>query len=183
MKNNARIFNFKKILACGLIVSFAITVASCEPLRKKFIRKKKASEQASEEIPILEPIDYPKITHTVEDIYKHHYSIWQVWQREIVNDIQNSSNRKKQLYDVEQISSQLGELNGLFLTGEKREELGRILKRIQKVQDDLNQPDPFQDRTAIRLELESIGKEIRERYKFMYVKDNLIKDVPGDSAY
>ena len=83
MKKDKRRFFIKKdqwrnFIGGFLIVAVMMTTVGCEPLRKKFIRKRKAAQESSEDIPVLEPIDYPDKVYTAEDLYKQHYSLWQV---------------------------------------------------------------------------------------------------------
>ena len=166
----------------GLLVLAVMTATvGCEPLRKKFIRKRKAAQESSEDIPVLEPIDYPDKVYTAEDLYKQHYSLWQVWQREFLIDIEGSSNLKKQLYDFDQLTAQLQAMQAL-LTSQKQEKLKAILNQFKPLRPQINQPGPFQNRTVIRLNVESFGKKIREGYKFNQVKESLTKNVPNETA-
>ncbi len=164
------------LVACVLIAAIAMTTVSCEPLRKKFIRKKKTAQETSEDIPILDPIDYPEKVYSTEDIYKQHYSLWQVWQRELLMDIENSPNVKKQLYDLEQLIAQLQEMQAL-LAADRQAKLKTILQKFEMLREEINQPVPFKNRTTIRLQVESIGKRIRQEYKLNQIKESLNKNV------
>ena len=62
--------------AIGIIIFLflsTVLMTGCEPLRKKFTRKRK-KDQESEIMPVLDPIDYPARMDSPERRYRHFYS-------------------------------------------------------------------------------------------------------------
>ena len=95
------------ITVCILILS--VSLGGCEPLRKKFTRKKKEAKK-EEFIPILEPIDYPPSRVSALDQYKYHYSLWQVWDKDLLQLIGEPTMEKRKNYLFTEVMQQLEEM-------------------------------------------------------------------------
>ena len=80
--------------------------SGCEPLRKKFTRKKKEEKVKGVE-PILEPIDYAPLIHAPIERYKYHYNLWHVWHKECITalSIKDNDKRIKYFYDQSSINA------------------------------------------------------------------------------
>jgi len=156
------------------LLSFALMASGCEPLRKKFTRQKKKDQQSSEAIPILEPIDYPEKIYSPSDDYKQHYSMWQVWQREFLNSLDDASSVKQELYELDQVVVSLQAIQKL-LPPEKNPKFSVLIAQYQSLKSAVSQPGPFRNTANIKLKAESLDKQIREGYRFNQVKDSLVK--------
>ncbi len=138
------------------VLSLALT--GCEPLRKKFTRKKK--EEAKEVQPILTPIDYPAPQTSPEERYAYHYSLWRVWQEEMIEAINEEESDKKQKYLFSQILFQLGEMKK-WIIEEKKGELETQIEKISSLQPELDKPASLRNDFSFRKRIELIGKDIR----------------------
>ena len=155
----------------------ALGLSGCEPLRKKFIRqKKKEKGESMETLPILEPLEYPEKVYSPEDLYKQHYSLWQAWYTDLLTAIDDRESTKREIYNLNQAVSHLEAMKKLLAT-DQQPELQAILRSLEEIREDLKQPQPFINLNYIRLELESVGKKIRRQYRFIKVKESLVK--PG----
>ena len=163
------------IVLIGILV-LAIASSGCEPLRKKFIRQKKKDQQdTSGVIPILEPIDYPEPVYSPLKEYQKHYSMWKVWQRELLTGLEQAASAKQELYDLDQILAQLQEMEKL-LVADKQAKLSSLTAQFESLKDQLSQQGPFRNTSSIKLKIESLGKTIREEYKFEKMKEHLAKE-------
>ena len=169
-------FIFKRSAVFSFLIIFLFTSMGCESLRKKFIRQKKKDQQdTSEVIPILEPIDYPEPIYSPLKEYQKHYSMWKVWQRELLIGLEQAASAKQELYDLDQILTQLQEMEKL-LVADKQAKFSSLTAQFESLKDQLSQPGPFRNTTNIKLKIESLGKTIREEYKFEKMKDHLRKE-------
>src|SRR3989338_3029470 len=117
-----------------------MTTSGCEPLRKKFTRQKKKDQGGSSKfIPVLDPIDYPDKVVTPQESYRHYFSLWQAWDKELVMRIEEHASNKKIDFTVHQALAQLTEMEKL-LTGEKQKQLGQYIAQLREAQKDLAQP-------------------------------------------
>src|SRR3989338_8775878 len=125
-------------MAVGSVLVLLVAMLSgCEPLRKKFTRqKKKDQSQSSQFIPVLDPLDYPDKVQTPEEKYRHSFSLWQVWHKELMMRLEEQASDKKINYTFNQVMVQLTEMEKL-LTGEKQEKLGEYIGQLSGLQQEL----------------------------------------------
>ena len=103
-------------------------------MRKKFTRKKKDKEESEKFIPVLEPVDYPQKTYSSQERYKQHYSLWQVWNRDLIQAIQKEDSDKRQKYLLGQMIERLEAMKEV-LADEKQKELVVMINDLKKETD------------------------------------------------
>ena len=156
-----------------LLVTFVMTITSgCEPLRKKFTRQKKKDAGTAEFIPVLDPVDYPDKVATAEELYRHYYSLWQVWDRELLVSVQQQTSDKRIKANLDQVLVQLTEM-GKLLTGEKQKTLQGYTDQVNTIQKDLIQPAQMRNNGLIQRKLERLDKSVREGFRFKEVQGSL----------
>ncbi len=155
-----------------LFIFMCLVSSGCEPLRKKFTRKKK-QEQTSDVVPILEPIDYPRLVETSESQYRYHYSLWQIWHRDFLNWLEEKKeNDKKAVYILNQMIVQMEEMQK-FIQGEKRTIFSQYIQQVKEVLQEFEKPRPVRNYPNIQYKISSIGKQVRKDFKIDQMKDNL----------
>ena len=175
MRNNIQRTSSLNIpVVIGFLLVTMLTAGGCEPLRKKFVRQKKKTDESSKFIPVLDPIDYPRKTETSEELYKHHFSLWQVWDKELVMRIEERASDKKIQHTLNQVLVQLGEMEKL-LTGEKQQQLSQQIAQMSKVQSDLTQPVGIRNNGVIQKQVERVSKKLREGFRLKHVEGSLTK--------
>lgn len=163
---------FYVFLITTLLVTIFVT-SGCEPLRKKFTRKKKKDLRATELIPILDPVDYPAKLQTPGDIYRHHYSLWQVWQRDLIGVLEEKGSDKKITYLLNQILVQMEEM-GKVLTGEPQKLLTQYIAKMQRIQEEITKPSAIRNNYGIKRKVDLIGKQVRQNLKFKKIEESLV---------
>ena len=158
-------------IAAIVIFFLIMTVAlsSCEPLRKKFTRTKKQTEE-NLEIPVLEPIEYPKKVHTPQGDYKRYYQLWKVWSQDLLTSLSEGEGSKRELYLLNQAVTNLNAMQQ-FLPSAKQNILNDSLMRLKRIQEDIEAAVPTRNTSSLVIELQSIEKNIRDHYSFDKVKD------------
>ncbi|MFH1360086.1 MAG: hypothetical protein ABIJ41_03505 [Candidatus Omnitrophota bacterium] len=157
-----------------LIVSlfvFLMTESGCEPLRKKFTRQKKKTE-VQQEVPILEPIEYPENIKSPQDTYQHHFNLWRVWHKELIGSMTENESRKRRLYFMEQVVINLEMMRDL-LKGEKKDALIACLKKIQLIEQQLQSSMIAQNFSSLRRQLESLEKKIRDEFALKSIEESI----------
>ena len=157
-----------------LLVLFVMTVSGCEPLRKKFTRHKKKDESQSQVIPVLDPIDYPNAVESPEASYRQYFSLWQVWDKELVMRIGEHASDKKISFTFNQLLLQLTEMEKL-LSGEKRQKLKEYIMQLSALQKDLDEPAGVRNDNLIQRKIERIGKNLREGFRIKDVQESIVK--------
>lgn len=144
------------ILAALCVLSLALT--GCEPLRKKFTRKKKEEARGIE--PILTPIDYGTPQISPQERYAQHYSLWKVWHADLIEAINEEGSDKKQRYVFSQMLVQLEEMKK-WVAEEKQEQLTAFIEETASLEKELDKPAALRNNFSFRKKLELVGKKIR----------------------
>ena len=148
---------------CCLSVLF-LTSSGCTPLRKKFIRQKKKDQTTDPRfIPVLDPIDYPEKIYSAEEKYKHHYSLWKVWNKDLLQVLERDGSGKRQKYLLSQSIEQLEEMRNL-INNEKQAEFIELVDQLKNVRQDYEKPSSMRNKFSIRSKIERNAKTIRNSY-------------------
>ena len=163
-------FALMGFISCCLVISIAL--GGCEPLRKKFTRAKKKGSEETSEIPILEPMEYPKKVHTPQDNYQQYFTLWKAWHKELAESVADESGHKRQLYLLNQVVTNLTGMQQL-LAQERQGGLKEALGKLRLIQSDIEAPVSSRPNSSLRIELDSIEKKIRKDYPLSKVKDSI----------
>ncbi|MCB9757619.1 MAG: hypothetical protein H6753_04245 [Candidatus Omnitrophica bacterium] len=145
-----------------LIVTVGVG-SGCEPLRKKFVRKKKTDAAENQTTVILDPIDYPDIVKTAAQIYQQHYDLWKVWQSELETIVADNANEKKVQYVLGQIKEQL---NGMrdFLQKPAQEKIDLYIQDIQQLNLEFEKSNGFRNQTMILSKIRALRRNIKDQF-------------------
>ena len=169
----------KKNLMQSLTIFLCLTIflgstTGCEPLRKKFKRKKK--EELREVQPILDPIDYKPVEKSPQDNYSYHYSLWSVWEKELEEAlVRNEENNKRLNYLLNEIFEQLGQMK-LLVTEEKQKEFQLLLDEFSGIKNELSKPKEMRNMIKVKNDVMTNSKKIRTEFKPQVVENFLIKE-------
>jgi hypothetical protein len=163
-----RTHHFKRIISVGLLILLfcigTLPLSGCTPLRNKFTRRKKKDEEQSQKfIPVLEPIDYPEKTYSSLERYSHHYSLWKVWEKDLLQTIDDGGSDKRQKYLLTQAIEQLEEMEQ-WLIDERREEFALLLESLRAVQQEYEKQPLMRNTFSLKKKIERNAKEIRNKF-------------------
>ena len=144
--------------------ALAFSSLSCEPLRKKFVRKKKTENKSEKFIPVLDPIDYPPVEHSALERYKQHYSLWKVWYRDLITVIDEQGSDKRQKYLFDQMIAQMEEMNK-WIVPAKKDELSGLIDDLKKTENAFAEPALMRNRFIFKSKIESNAKKIQDGFK------------------
>lgn len=150
-----------------------VSVGGCASLRKKFVRQKKKDAKAEEFIPVLDPIDYAPAVVSAEEKYAYHYSLWKVWYRDLVENIEHQESDKKQKYLIGQVVVQLEEM-GKRLGDEKRKELNTSIGEWEAIRALYEKPAPMRSTSSLKRKIEASAQKIRRQFNPDAVRDFLV---------
>ena len=147
-----------------LVTMVSLSTTGCEPFRKKFTREKR-KDRASAFVPVLDPIDYPPEHVSSKDKYDYYYSLWAVWERDLLKAIDDRAFDKKLQYNLSQEIVQLEEMKK-WVTDDKAQGLNPSLERLYKIQKQIiNTPAQMRNMYSIRRDLEIIASDVRHNFK------------------
>ena len=160
------------IAAC--LICFGLSLTGCEPLRKKFTRKKKEKSVEPEFIPVLEPIDYPEPMVSPEAQYNHFYSLWKVWYKDMMESFDEQDNERRTKFLFDQAITQMQEMRK-FVKEEKQAEFDGYLNEFVAIRQELDKPEGMQNKVSITNRLTRAEKKFRNACTPNIMKDSLVK--------
>jgi len=146
------------VFVCSLGV--IVMVSGCTPLKKKFTRKKKESDKTEKFIPVLEPIDYEEKVHTTQERYRHHYALWKVWSRDLLQVIERDGSDKRQVYLLAQVLEQINGMS-LWIVEEKKEEFNDLMNRWKALSVYYEQAPVIRNVFSLKKTIEQLNKDVR----------------------
>lgn len=171
--------NFRRFVGMMAGIFLLVTVTcSCETLRKKFKRQKK-KEEVTEVQPVLDPIDYPAVVESPEKKYKYHYSLWQVWERDLLRMIEEQENNdKKAAATINAMIVQLEEMQKM-VNDERKPLHSSAIGKLKNLQEDFAMPVMMRNRSILQGKLLTIEKEVRHNLKLEKILDGLVGATTG----
>lgn len=165
MNNRSRESGFYLRAMAGVVCLsvFVSSVGGCAPIRQKFIRKKKEKSQVEEFIPVLDPIDYPPKIVSAQERYQYHYSLWRVWQRDLVSNIENQESDKRQKYLIGQVIVQLEEMKKWILDDQKAE-LDPLIHELREISEAYATPAAMRNPSSLKRKLEANARKVRDQF-------------------
>ena len=157
-----------------LVFAFSILASGCEPLRKKFTRKKKTNVENQEFEPILDPMEYPEKVVDFAADYRYRFSLFRVWQKEFVSGIEDKAHGKRLQYLMNSLIAQIEEMQKL-LVGNKAVALGKEIKVFKGFQAELNQPEAFQNLQSMKRKVKTVSNFIISNFSFSSVESDIKK--------
>lgn len=149
------------------VVCLAVAVAGisgCAPLRKKFVRKKKEDSNAEAKfVPVLNPIEYPTRQESPEEAYKYHYSLWKVWNRDLLETVENDGSDKRERYLINQSLEQLQAMHDL-LNDESKAQMAGLMDELSDVLKEYDKPESFRSKFSMRSKIQRYARKVREQF-------------------
>lgn len=152
---------FNRSFNLMIIAILAITVlcSGCEPLRKKFTRKKKAQVEDKGMAPVLEPQEYPTPEENPEANYQLHYTMVQVFYKELWNGIGEDLTEKNIRFNLDQVTKHLTEMKNM-LVAEKQVEVTKLEQLLSYYQETLSQNRVFRNKARIESDLRAFHRQL-----------------------
>jgi len=144
-------------------LAMTVTLCGCEPLRKKFTRKKK-EDKKEKFIPILDPIDYSPSRVSSLEQYKYHYSLWQVWSKDLGQLLDDRSMDKRRNYLYSQIAQELQELRR-YIPEEHVPKLDEAIAAYDGVGKELAKPEMMRNASVLEARLRRAESFIKKELK------------------
>ncbi len=160
---------------CFCLLSASIVFGGCESLHRKFTRKKKKEVEQSQDIPVLEPMEYPQKISTPEDVYRQNYSMWRAWQRELSDSFTDNTYRKRQVYLINQVINNLQKMMGM-LQEDQASAMAPFIARLEKIRKEIESIVPVRSSTTWKIEVDRVEKDIKNQFSFLKVQKSIKKE-------
>ncbi len=164
-----------RILQRGMVFLLvgAVTMTSgCEPLRKKFIRKKKDDTSENQTAAILDPVDYPANVKSVGQVYSQHYSLWKVWLRDLEDIVADNASEKRVSHTLAQMREHLVAMQQL-LKDVSREKIEIYVTEVDNLSREFEKSAPFRNKIALTSRIHNLGRKVKKFFAPDKIKDEL----------
>lgn len=158
-----------RIFVFCLLVLFVGGLSGCEPLRKKFVRKKKETKQ-KEFIPVLQPVDYPARYQTPGEQYQYHYSMSKVWQKDLMTTLDEEASDKRVLYNLNEMITHMEAMEKI-LTGPKQADIQKWIMTAQNAAKQMEVPEAVRMQARMEKDLDELGKALRAEFSYKDVEE------------
>ncbi len=171
---NRRLRNQRTVFVFFLLGLFCLTtlMTGCEPLRKKFTRKKKVGKENLEYEPILDPIEYPEKVYDPKADYRYYYSLFRVWEKELIAGLDDQASLKRLNYFLNNMIVQLEGMEKLIIEN-KVKGLKVLVKSFNEIQDDFKRPLQRYSLQDIKRKVKSLAKKVSSAYSFSSIEDDI----------
>lgn len=156
---------------------FMTGTMGCEPLRKKFVRKKK--ERTSAVVPVLEPVEYPPEQYSADSLYRQRYSLWKVWFKDLTVAMSEGDSAKRVLHILDQLTLQLRALQPLVVES-KRERLDHFLGGLNGIKGEYEKPEPLRHDVILRNKARSLDRAFRAEFSPQRMSEALTSGMDGE---
>jgi hypothetical protein len=178
MKMNSRSLagdDMKKMLSWLIVFFLIANMTGCEPLAKKFRRKKKETVRMPRVFKVKKYEKKPS-----PELYKKHYAYWSSWQSELIKVL--GQNHKKDLVCIEHIVSNLIDMQNI-LVPEKGAELTPHIEKLSRVQDVITREElTTANRDYVLRSLEREDRFIKKNFSYTRVKNCLKKSFDDEPS-
>ncbi len=162
----------RKKFIYGMLALCMLSLAGCETLPKKFVRKK-AKPEHTPSVVYVDQGAYQK-KYSNEYYYKTHFTLWKTWQDEIMTNL--GGNSKKVARSAEEAYSHLEQMNR-YLKPEKQAELKPLLDESKRFMDRFdNGSDTRAGALSLKSGLETHRRRIANDFYYDKVKDSVLPD-------
>jgi len=164
----------RKIVSILLACFILLNITGCEPLKRKFTRKKKETIKMPRIYQVQKYVKKPS-----PELYQKHYAYWASWQSELEKVLGQS--HKKDMLCIEQIVSNLQDMQNVLIP-EKAVELKKHVDRIITVKDVICRESLSQfNKDSIMSTLAMEGRFIRREFCYSKIKNYLKKSFDDES--
>ncbi len=146
----------------AVILVSAIALTGCQPLKQKFVRKKKV--KADKFVPILEPVDYKAESVSAERRYNHYYLTYRIWERELMENIQRDESDKRVREALDKLIVQLQEMDE-WVSIEKKQRLNELTEKYQSMSEYFERPRPMRNVKSFESKLKRYERIMRKELK------------------
>lgn len=155
----------------GLAVCFlALHLLGCEAFTRKFTRKSKKTDAATEMVLIPEQYRGPDLTQ--EEIYRQHYLYWSGWQEELINALAVKASSKKKLDCAQQAMKNLMNMQAMLVADAQKNFDPEITKFNDLIADLNSDAYGTNDRRNLRI-AERIKSNIHKNFIYPKIKNYL----------
>lgn len=156
------------ITSCCLLV----TAMGCETLAHKFTRKPKSENLKTEDV-VFAPQEYKLEKESNQDLYSRYFLYWKTWQDELIDSLEKSGNRKRQIDSLNEAIKNLENIK-LLLKPESADRLGFYTNQLHLLRTAITKDIYANSVANNRCAADRIKRDILRNFSFNKIKDSII---------
>jgi hypothetical protein len=168
------LLNQRVLFTVAVMLMVTLSLSSCETLKKKFTRKKKADAiQSAEFQPVLEPQDYPAPERNPVEMYKNHYALLKVWYHDLWAGVSEHGSDGAVSYGIKQSLDHIEQMKALLNSG-KAQELSKLADLLKYYKESLDKLPAMRNYSRIQSDLRAYDRMLRGQFRIDVVKGELL---------
>ncbi len=161
----------RTLILLGCLLVFVFAAAGCESLARKFVRKPKLDDKKADEV-IFAPEEYKSESVANQDLYRQYFLYWQSWQDELIDSLEKSGNRKKQVDSLNEAVKNLEDIK-LLINPESAARLDFCINRLQLLRAAIVKDIYANNVAENRRQAEWIKRDISRDFSYNKIKDSI----------
>ncbi len=157
-----------------LITSYCllVTLTGCEALARKFVRKPNPEDKKTEDV-VFSPEEYKGEGVSNQDLYNQYFLYWRTWQDELIDSLEKSGNRKRQIDSLNEAIKNLENIKPL-IKPESASRLDSCINRLRLLRTAVTKDIYANSVADNRHEADRIKRDILRDFSFNKIKDSII---------
>lgn len=157
-----------------LITSYCLLVVltGCEALTRKFVRKPNPEDKKTEDV-VFSPEEYKGEGVSNRDLYSQYFLYWRTWQDELIDSLEKSGNRKRQIDSLSEGIKNLENIKPL-IKPESASRLDSCINRLRLLRTAVTKDIYANSVADNRHEADRIKRDILRDFSFNKIKDSII---------
>jgi hypothetical protein len=164
--------NFILVIAGFLVLS--LSLSSCDTLRQKFTRKKKAGEEDQSAVPILEPEEYPSPELNPESNYKENYDLIKSWYKDLWQSIDDKSTGRYVHYTITEITNHITQMEKL-VDAPTQIKLAKLASFLDYYSSSRDESWNVRNVSRIQSDLRAFDRYLRDQLRADHIKGHFVK--------
>ena len=166
----------RRLMTGGVIVVVALGLCGCEPLRKKFVRKKKPRKVDTEFVPVFEPETYAGLEKSLKEEYALLHSQGLVWAKEAFTNFESDYSDKKIAFSLQKFTEGLDKMSEL-LEGQSAQQLQGLKEEARGITDQFSESAGFRSDYNLKQRLRALERRMRRDLSADKVEEDLRRDL------
>ena len=171
------------IKTIAVVLCIMVFASGCEPLRKKFTRKKKGTPTEDVGmIPVLEPQEYPTPDENPTLNYQQHYAMVKVFYKDLGLMVTDQRSAKNAQYVLDRVEEHLVQMKAT-LKQDKRGLVDQLTGYLSSYREAVNVQPHLRNRTKIEADLRRFHRVFIKECKPNQLKGSFVDAVPYETAH
>jgi hypothetical protein len=166
----------KAVLVIAGLLVMSLSLSSCDTLRQKFTRKKKAGAEDQTFVPVLEPEEYPAPELDPEHNYKENYDLIKAWYTDLWTAINDRGTGKYTHYIITEVTNHIAQMEKL-VDAPTQANLVKLAGMLDYYRSSLDEAWQARNTSRIGSDLREFDRFLRDHLRADRIKGHFVKSI------